>query len=182
MADYDPLVIIAVLVGLSLLPFIAVMVTSFLKIVVVLSLLRNALGIQQIPPNIVLNGLAIILSVYIMAPVAGDSPPALPISSCAGAAAAGPPVAWSAASAGRVGHACDLPPLHPLAKTVARTRMVSRMTFRLSFLTLCLLLGFNMVLDQALEDPQRHAAVAHYDVVKFLEVEPVPQGIHRLLA
>ena len=50
-------------------PFVAVMVTSFTKIVVVLSLLRNALGLQQVPPNVVLNGLAIILSVYVMYPV-----------------------------------------------------------------------------------------------------------------
>ena len=49
------------------------MVTSFTKIVVVLSLLRNALGLQQVPPNVVVNGLAIILSIYIMYPVLLDS-------------------------------------------------------------------------------------------------------------
>jgi type III secretion protein R len=48
---------------------VAVMVTSFTKIVVTLSLLRNALGLQQVPPNIVLNGLALILSLYVMYPV-----------------------------------------------------------------------------------------------------------------
>jgi len=53
---------------LTLAPFAAVMLTSFTKIVVVLSLLRNALGVQQVPPNLVLNGLAIVLSVYIMYP------------------------------------------------------------------------------------------------------------------
>ena len=46
-----------------------VMVTSFTKIVVTLSLLRNALGLQQVPPNIVLNGLALILTLYVMYPV-----------------------------------------------------------------------------------------------------------------
>ncbi len=50
-------------------PFIAIMVTSFVKLMIVLSLVRNALGVQQIPPNMALNGLAIILSIYIMAPV-----------------------------------------------------------------------------------------------------------------
>ena len=45
------------------------MVTSFTKIVVTLSLLRNALGLQQVPPNIVLNGLALILTLYVMYPV-----------------------------------------------------------------------------------------------------------------
>lgn len=54
---------------LALVPFIAVMTTSFLKMTVVLSLLRNALGVQQIPPNMALYGLAIILSIYVMAPV-----------------------------------------------------------------------------------------------------------------
>jgi len=56
-----------VLIGLA--PFVAVMVTSFTKIVVVFSLLRNALGVQQVPPNLVLNGLAMILTVYVMYPV-----------------------------------------------------------------------------------------------------------------
>ncbi len=65
----DPLYIILILTIISLAPFIAIMVTSFIKLVIVLSLVRNALGIQQIPPNIVINGLAIILTLYIMAPV-----------------------------------------------------------------------------------------------------------------
>jgi type III secretion protein R len=46
-----------------------VMVTSFTKIVVTLSLLRNALGLQQTPPNVVINGLALILTLYVMYPV-----------------------------------------------------------------------------------------------------------------
>jgi type III secretion protein R len=41
-----------------------------MKIVVVLGLLRNALGVQQVPPNMVLNGIAILVSTYVMAPVA----------------------------------------------------------------------------------------------------------------
>jgi type III secretion protein R len=68
----DPLSLIIALVALGLLPFIAVMVTSFVKLVVVFSLVRNALGVQQIPPTIALNGLALILTVYIMAPVGGE--------------------------------------------------------------------------------------------------------------
>jgi type III secretion protein R len=65
--------LIVILVLLSLAPFVAMMVTSYVKIVIVLSLIRNALGIQQIPPNIVMNGLAMILSFYIMYPVAQDT-------------------------------------------------------------------------------------------------------------
>lgn len=53
---------------LSMLPFIIMILTSFLKIVVVLSLLRSALGVQQAPPNQVLNGVALLLSLFIMYP------------------------------------------------------------------------------------------------------------------
>lgn len=69
----DPYLIILVLVSLSLAPFLAMMVTSFIKFVVVISLVRNALGIQQIPPNMVINGLALILTIYVMAPVYMDA-------------------------------------------------------------------------------------------------------------
>ncbi|MBM3197964.1 MAG: EscR/YscR/HrcR family type III secretion system export apparatus protein [Chlamydiae bacterium] len=62
------LVQVSVLVLLSLLPFIVMMLTSYVKIVIVLSLLRNALGIQQSPPNQVLNGIALLISVYVMFP------------------------------------------------------------------------------------------------------------------
>jgi type III secretion protein R len=66
----DPVVVLLTLGLLSLAPFMAMMVTSFAKIVIVLSLVRNALGLQQVPPNLVLNGLALVLSMYVMAPVA----------------------------------------------------------------------------------------------------------------
>lgn len=52
----------------SLLPFIIMILTSFLKIVVVLSLLRSALGVQQAPPNQIINGVAFMLSLFIMYP------------------------------------------------------------------------------------------------------------------
>jgi type III secretion protein R len=55
--------------AISVLPFVAMMVTSYAKIVVVLGLLRNALGVQQVPPNMVLNGIAILVTMYIMAPL-----------------------------------------------------------------------------------------------------------------
>jgi type III secretion protein R len=65
----DPLNLILLLGIAALFPFIAVVATSFIKISIVFSLVRNALGIQQIPPNMALNALAIILSGYIMTPV-----------------------------------------------------------------------------------------------------------------
>ena len=73
MFQTDPFALIVVLVGLSLIPFVAMIATSYLKIVVVMSLIRNALGIQSIPPNMVVNALAMILTFYIMAPVASES-------------------------------------------------------------------------------------------------------------
>ena len=61
---------LAVLAGLSLLPFAVMLLTSFTKIVVVLSLLRNALGVQQTPPNQVLNGIGLLVTIYVMFPTA----------------------------------------------------------------------------------------------------------------
>lgn len=58
----------AVLTLLALLPFAVMILSSFMKIVVVLSLLRSALGVQQSPPNQVINGVAFMLSLYVMYP------------------------------------------------------------------------------------------------------------------
>ena len=69
LSQFTPSSALITVVVLALAPYAAVMVTSFTKIVVVLSLLRNAMGLQQVPPNVVLNGLALVLSVYVMFPV-----------------------------------------------------------------------------------------------------------------
>jgi type III secretion protein R len=69
LTQFSPSSALVTVVLLALAPFVAVMVTSFTKIVVVLSLLRNALGLQQVPPNVVLNGLSLVLTVYVMFPV-----------------------------------------------------------------------------------------------------------------
>jgi type III secretion protein R len=53
---------------MSMLPFIVMILTSFMKIVIVLSLLRSALGVQQAPPNQIINGVALMLSLFIMYP------------------------------------------------------------------------------------------------------------------
>ncbi|MBM4378961.1 MAG: type III secretion system export apparatus subunit SctR [Deltaproteobacteria bacterium] len=67
-----PLILMVALGALSLVPFVLMMVTSFVKISVVLSIVRSALGTQQIPPTQVITGLAIILTVYIMSPVGSE--------------------------------------------------------------------------------------------------------------
>ena len=69
LSQFSPASALVTIIILALAPFVAVMVTSFTKIVVVLSLLRNALGLQQVPPNVVLNGMALVLTVYVMFPV-----------------------------------------------------------------------------------------------------------------
>lgn len=65
----NPVVLIVVMGFLALAPFALIMLTSFVKISVVLSILRNALGTQQIPPNQVITGLSLILTIFIMTPV-----------------------------------------------------------------------------------------------------------------
>lgn len=67
-----PFYLIFPLAMMSLVPFVAILGTSFLKLVVVFGILRNATGLQQIPPNMALNALSIILTIYIMAPVGMD--------------------------------------------------------------------------------------------------------------
>ena len=54
---------------LAVLPSLILMMTSFTRIIIVLSILRQALGLQQTPPNQVLVGLSLFLSLFIMAPV-----------------------------------------------------------------------------------------------------------------
>lgn len=70
--NVDPITLAVVLALVALVPLAAVMTTSFLKIAVVLALVRNALGVQQVPPNMALYGLALVLSAYVMAPVINE--------------------------------------------------------------------------------------------------------------
>lgn len=61
--------ILFLLTTVSLLPSILVMMTSFTRIIIVLSFLRNAIGVQQLPPNMVLIGISLFLTFFIMTPV-----------------------------------------------------------------------------------------------------------------
>lgn len=61
--------IIALITVLSLAPSILVMITSFTRVVIVLSLLRTAMGVQNSPPNSVIISLSLFLTAFIMAPV-----------------------------------------------------------------------------------------------------------------
>jgi type III secretion protein R len=72
MTETQPAIValLAVTLGLGILAFLVVTSTAFLKISIVLFLVRSALGAQQVPPNIVIYGAALILTVFICAPVA----------------------------------------------------------------------------------------------------------------
>ncbi|NNA98766.1 type III secretion system export apparatus subunit SctR [Pseudomonas gessardii] len=65
----DPLILALFLGALSLMPMLLVVCTSFLKIVIVLMITRNAIGVQQVPPSMALNGIALAATLFIMTPV-----------------------------------------------------------------------------------------------------------------
>jgi flagellar biosynthetic protein FliP len=64
--------VLALMTSLTLLPSFLLMMTSFVRVIIVLSILRQALGTGQTPPNTVLTGLALFLSLFIMSPVLQD--------------------------------------------------------------------------------------------------------------
>ena len=69
----DPIPIIFIMAIFSLFPIIFILTTSFIKISTVCFLTRESLGVQQIPPNMVIYGLSMILSFYVMGPVYNKS-------------------------------------------------------------------------------------------------------------
>ncbi len=70
LANLDPsLQLLLLMASMTLLPFMVASMTSFLRYVVVLSILKTALGTQQVPPAIVLVGMALIMTFYTMGPV-----------------------------------------------------------------------------------------------------------------
>ncbi|NJM31693.1 MAG: type III secretion system export apparatus subunit SctR [Limnobacter sp.] len=71
--DFNPVGLIVTVTALSFLPLIAVTATSFLKISAVLLILRNAIGVQQVPSNLVLYGISMVLSMLVMGPVLTDA-------------------------------------------------------------------------------------------------------------
>ncbi len=65
----DPLILAVFLGALALMPMLLIICTSFLKIVIVLMITRNAIGVQQVPPSMAINGIALAATLFIMAPV-----------------------------------------------------------------------------------------------------------------
>ena len=64
--------LLALMTSLTLLPSLLLMMTSFVRIIIVLSILRQALGTGQTPPNMVLVGMALFMTLFIMSPVLTD--------------------------------------------------------------------------------------------------------------
>lgn len=73
MQGMNPLYFVVGMALVGLAPFLLMMTTSYVKVIVVTSLVRNALGVQQIPPTMVMNGLAMVLTIFIMAPTLKDT-------------------------------------------------------------------------------------------------------------
>ncbi len=67
--DSETLQIIMILTAITLIPTMLIMLTGFTRIVIVLSIVRNALGLQNMPPNTVIIGLAIFITYFVMSPV-----------------------------------------------------------------------------------------------------------------
>jgi type III secretion protein R len=71
-ANMNVISIVVLAVTAGLLPLFVVTMTGFLKISVVMFLIRNALGVQQSPPNLVLYAIALILTMYVTSPLLGS--------------------------------------------------------------------------------------------------------------
>ncbi|AIG04845.1 type III secretion system protein YscR [Pseudomonas fluorescens] len=65
----DPVVLAVFLGTLALMPMLLIICTAFLKIVIVLMITRNAIGVQQVPPSLAVNAIALAATLFIMAPV-----------------------------------------------------------------------------------------------------------------
>lgn len=72
LGQVDPMLFALFLGGLSLLPMMLIVCTSFLKISMVLLITRNAIGVQQVPPNMAIYGIALAATFFVMAPVFKD--------------------------------------------------------------------------------------------------------------
>lgn len=69
----NPIGLIVTVASLSMMPLIAVTATSFLKISAVLLILRNAIGVQQVPSNMVIYGISLVMSLMIMGPILNEA-------------------------------------------------------------------------------------------------------------
>ncbi len=78
--QFDPLSLALFLAALSLMPLMLVCTTCFLKVSMVLLMLRNAIGVQQVPPSIAIYGIALSITLFVMAPVMREIGASTPLS------------------------------------------------------------------------------------------------------
>jgi type III secretion protein R len=74
----DPVTLMLLLAAMSLAPLILMCTTCFLKVSIVLVIVRNAIGVQQVPPSMAVYGLALTVTMFVMAPVFQQVAAALP--------------------------------------------------------------------------------------------------------
>ncbi|ADZ90346.1 type III secretion system export apparatus subunit SctR [Marinomonas mediterranea] len=72
LGNVDPMLFALFLGALSLLPIMLIVCSAFLKISMVLMITRNAMGVQQVPPNMAIYGIALAATMFVMAPVFSD--------------------------------------------------------------------------------------------------------------
>lgn len=72
MEGMNPVLLALFLGGLSLIPFLLIVCTAFLKIAMTLLITRNAIGVQQVPPNMAMYGIALAATMFVIAPVAHE--------------------------------------------------------------------------------------------------------------
>ncbi|MBB3194452.1 EscR/YscR/HrcR family type III secretion system export apparatus protein [Roseateles terrae] len=99
LAAYDPISLVLLLAGMALLPLLMVCTTAFLKISMVLMIVRNALGVQQVPPGIAVNAVALAATLFVMAPIFNEMAGRLQLTSSS-KEGSGRPSSYSAASGG----------------------------------------------------------------------------------
>lgn len=76
--NIDPVGLAILLSALSLLPLLFICTTCFLKVSMILVIVRNAIGVQQVPPGMALYGIALAISMFVMAPTFMEIREALP--------------------------------------------------------------------------------------------------------
>lgn len=126
-SGFDPISLAVLLAGLTLLPLLMVCTTSYLKISVVLMIVRNALGVQQVPPSMALNGMALAATLFVMAPVLNEVMARLPqnltgLASSGGASDAAPRASSSRIGIAELAHAFEPMRAFMLANTLPEKR------------------------------------------------------------
>lgn len=77
-SQFDPFSVVLLVAALSLLPLLFICTTCFLKVSMILMIVRNAIGVQQVPPSMAVNSIALAITLFVMTPVFQDVSARLP--------------------------------------------------------------------------------------------------------